>query len=199
MKTPTTPNKKDTTMTTKTLAKLRFDIASAEQYRCRKLKDAALQTTEAARMVALNAASHHETLNRAVGWLRREADRVREVAQWKPKSTATEVAAAAKHVDKADTKAATATAEAVAASKKAAAAYAAWKATHNAALAALAADDVATAVYNKAAVVNNVAYAIVSPDASVVAAAKNAALAAKLKSDAEGVEAKFAEITQRST
>ena len=186
-------------MTTKTLAKLRFDIASEERYRCRKLRDAALQTTESARMAALNAASHYETLNRAVGWLSREADNAREVALWKPKLTSDDYAAAAAKVDKADTKAATATAVAVAASKKAAAAYAAWKATHNAALAALAADDVATAVYHKAAVTNTAAFAIVSPDASVVAAAKNAAFAAKLKSDAEGVEAQFAKITQRST
>ena len=186
-------------MTTKTLAKLRFDIASEERYRCRKLRDAALQTTESARMAALNAASHYETLNRAVGWLRRDADNVREVVRWKPKLTSDDYAAAAAKVDKADTKAATATAVAVAASKKAAAAYAAWKATHNAALAALAADDVATAVYHKAAVTNTAAFAIVSPDASVVAAAKNAAFAANLKSDAEGVEAQFAKITQRST
>jgi len=182
-------------MPTKTLAKLRFDIASAEQYRCRKLKDAAIQLAESERMVVLNATSTCKQLIKAVGWFAREADRAREVALWKPKSTATEVAAAAKHVDKAVATTIAATAEAAAAFKKAAAAYATWKAAHNAALAAIIADNVATAVYTKAAVVNNVAYAIVSPDAIVVSAAKNAALAAKLKSDAEGVEAMFAEIT----
>jgi hypothetical protein len=196
VKTTTTPNTKEaTTMTTKTLAKLRFDIASEEQYRCRKLKDAALQLAEAKRMVVLNATSTCKQLIKAVGWFAREAEIVREKAQWRPKSTDAEYAAATKHVDAADAKAAAATAEAAAAFKKAAAAYATWKAAHNAALAAIVADNVATAVYTKAAVVNNVAYAIVSPDAIVVSAAKNAALAAKLKSDAEGVEAMFAEIT----